>query len=126
MALVFYVVSLIPSGSQVTEMVDVIEINHFVVNHMTGETMTQYIFWRWDLDGFRIVDWRWYRGRRPVWNGCWWVLVFRDRKILRKISSCELRETWTLHDPEVERRRTGEWRELLIPQFERGQSCFEQ
>jgi hypothetical protein len=107
--------ALIPHDVVLTDSVDMVEMNHFVVNRNTGATKCAFVFWEWDVDTYRVVDWRWFNGHRPWRRGNRWVLFLREKDGLRRILSRQVRETWTTYDVEVEERKRHPSRRLLCP-----------
>jgi hypothetical protein len=106
------------SPATLTDRVDRIELNHVQCPQTGRETLTQVIYWRWHecdqthhVTAWRMVD------RRPSLlrrDGREWVETWEDGPVRREIRAAQFRETWTLHDPEVEDRAT------VSPEMRRG------
>jgi len=113
---------LVPCDGVVSETVDIIELNHYLVSSWQGhsEYAHQYIFWEWCEDRFNIVDWRRSNGT-PAYRrfGRWWVLRMRNNQCLRKIRARAIRETWTSYDVEVVEREQLYCRRMLRPLVKR-------
>lgn len=99
-----YLLGLVEVNVYLQDRVDLIEINHF------GPAVVEQcavIYWEWNLDHYRVVDWRWYRqsGQRPVRSHRRYIARWRDGDDLREVQALQFRETWTQYDVEVHDRR---------------------
>ena len=105
--LVLAVLNLIPTGHEVLNTVDVIEINHVYSLETGDKRFTQVIYWQWTDGELRVVDWRMLRtaGQRPRKNGSLWVSRYRESGIDRKIVATAFRVRHSYHDPEIDDRR---------------------
>lgn len=80
--------------------VDRIEVAH-VNNNI------YYIFWDWDEDTFRVVDWRNFQRPVPIYDYRidQYVLYYSESKCTRKIIAPAIMERWLTYDPEIEDRK---------------------
>lgn len=89
----------------VRDEIALIELNH-VHCPMTGrELLFQVVYWRWwSDDTHHVAEWRTvssYPNARFRRDGRGWVELRDDGAFRREIYATALRETWTMHDPEV-------------------------
>lgn len=109
----------------VADTVDLIEINHYY-DQRGKLVLEQVIFWEWSDErcAFSVVAWKLLksphqRPRRNYKQGGYtttWLDRTNRGKTLRRVRAKYTRETWTLHDPEVQDR------EFLPKQLRRGLS----
>jgi hypothetical protein len=90
----------------VTDQVDRVEVNH-CHDEEGRRYLSQLIFWRWDAEESRhqVIAWRIARKDRewPVIDHRRGVAVlwFMDGHTMRRVIASQVRETWTLGDPEL-------------------------
>jgi hypothetical protein len=104
MSLVLLLLSILPRDHVVRESVDLIEHNRFY-----GEdcklVFEQVIFYTWNRGRFDVVSWRLIKSPNQVpirdWKGGGYTALWQDGEVLRKVHSPAIRETWTMHDPEL-------------------------
>ncbi len=97
-----------PRGRDVTETVDLIELNHFY-DDLGRHAYDQVIFYEWSPDyrRFHVIAWCLVENdlsRMPTRNACNGEHVVRwydrDAKVRREVHSPLYRETWSQVDPE--------------------------
>lgn len=90
--------------------VDRIELNHVQSIWDGSETLCQVIYWRWSVEDrcYHVAAWRTSTSATARFkrDGREWVETREDGLVRREIRSPQFRETWTLHDPELEDRKT--------------------
>lgn len=102
----------VPRDAVQKDDVDLIEVNHFY--DCEGRLVfNQIIYYDWSHDDarYQIRDWRLLKDHDQIPTRDWrnggyrseWV-DFKQRNGLRSISAVSVRETWTLHDPELDER----------------------
>lgn len=95
-----------------------IEINHVMCPWTGRELVAQVIYWRWHADVSRHHVAAWRDARQSVARfrrtDRGWVETREDGSVRREIHATELRETWSVDDPEREDV------ELLAPNLRRG------
>jgi hypothetical protein len=100
--------ALVPYAGPVEDRVDVVEINHFY-DDQGRLVFDQAIFWDWcpANERFRVRDWRLLKTpaqipQRSVTGG--YVAVWFDGDAMRRVRCRQVRESWTMFDPELAQR----------------------
>lgn len=92
----------------VRDEIAIIELNHLHCPMTGRELLFQVIYWRWwSDDTHHVAEWRvmaTYPNARFVRDGQGWIERRDEGAFRREVHATSLRETWTLHDPEVEDR----------------------
>ena len=107
MSLVLLLLSILPREDVVRESVDLIEHNRFYDNDCRL-VFEQQIFYTWNRGRYDCVSWRLVKNPNQVpirdWQGGGYTALWQDGEVLRKVHSPAIRETWTMHDPELAER----------------------
>jgi hypothetical protein len=104
MSLVLLLLSILPRDHVVRESVDLIEHNRFY-----GEdcklVFEQVIFYTWNRGRYDCVSWRLIKSPNQVpirdWQGGGYTALWQDGEVLRQVRAPAIRESWTMHDPEL-------------------------
>lgn len=96
----------VPIDHATTDRVDLIEVNH--LHDSEGRhVITQTIFYDWSQQDarFHVRAWRLVKspGQIPQrdWRRGGFVSCWRDMQLMREVRAGQVRETWTMVDPEV-------------------------
>jgi len=99
-------VQAVPTESHLEDRVDLIEVNHLY--DLSGRPVIhQMIFYQWDrvTHRFQVRAWRLLKSNDQLpqrnWSQDNYVSQWRDLSTMRKVYAENVRETWTIYDPEV-------------------------
>jgi hypothetical protein len=99
-------VCLNPVDDVATDCVDLIEINHFY-DELGKHVFDQVIFYDWSSQYGRYNVRAWRLLKRPAqipqrdWTRGYYVALWHDGIVLRKVLAETVRESWTQYDPEL-------------------------
>ena len=107
-ALALLALTMLPVEGVIDDRCDVIEINS-LYDGEGGLVFQQIIFWDWGgRTGRRVVAWRLWKDptKTPTRKHTGeWEVVWQDGKVLRRVTACCFRRTWTQFDPELADRK---------------------
>lgn len=105
-ALLSAVVALQPQSDMPSDLVDLVEVNHFYDEH--GKLVfDQIIFYDWcDVQcRYNVCAWRMLKRPAQIpardWRKGSYSATWHENGVLRRVSAKAMRETWTQHDPEL-------------------------
>ena len=108
-AVMMTAVGLVPREDVTSDIVDLIEINHYYDEH-GKHVFDQIIFYDWSPSHSRYNVRAWRLLKKPAqipsrnWKHGDYVAVWHDGDMLRRVRAQSVRESWTQHDPELTER----------------------
>lgn len=113
----------VPAVETVTDMVDLVEVNHFY-DDQAQPVFDQVIFYEWsdEHNRFQIRAWRLVKNPSQLptrnWSTGGYKMIWNDGSVMRNVQAAAMRETWTQYDPEMRERAyfpKEHRRELHVP-----------
>lgn len=109
LAVMMTAIGLNPQEYVTDDQVDLIEINHFYDEH-GKHVFDQVIFYDWSSEESRYHVRAWRLLKKPDqipsrnWKHGYFVTVWHDGDLLRRVRAPSMRESWTQYDPELAER----------------------